>query len=390
MNDEIVHSIDEYIKKRDDLIYHGGYIYRGQCYSSWSLEPGIIRRIKKTYPGIGQSSVLFYNAKECTVDLIKKARTLPDFKNNECDLNILAMLQHYGAATLLLDFTYEPLVALYFACQPYIENNSEFDGKVFCINYSSQVKSEKSPVRSVVDPSRLCIESVFDPGGHRGIWHWTVPDDLPCKRSKRQQSVFVFGWSLYWEYQTSQLADELQTVIIPASSKKDILKVLDEKYDISEQTLFPDVQGFAQSNSYEKVIRHIDAEDFYAMGEKEWWDGKFEWSAEYFKMAFKKKPDWVDAICRHVLALRYEGYSLESASDIIEESIASLGENWKFLLCKAEISDGPEEDLEYLIKRAEQIANKANESQKFFMYIEKYLFSVSYLLERLDAGSSPA
>ena len=45
-----------------------------------------------------------------------------------CDLELLADLQHYGAATCLIDFTQSPLTALWFACKD--EDNLGKDGKV--------------------------------------------------------------------------------------------------------------------------------------------------------------------------------------------------------------------------------------------------------------------
>jgi hypothetical protein len=162
MNDTKIHEIDEYITNSDNLINSGFFTYRGQCCSSWSLEPGIIRKIKRTYTGIGESGLLFRLSVDHVIGLLKKVRENRLFTENECDLNILAILQHFGAATPLLDFSYDPLVALYFACEPYEENAVESDGKVFCINYPSQIRSHSSPLRPVTDPSRMNIVSTLD------------------------------------------------------------------------------------------------------------------------------------------------------------------------------------------------------------------------------------
>lgn len=185
--------------------------------------------------------MLFSLSLDSTLDLLKSARSSGHFDQEECDLNVLAILQHYGAATPLLDFTNDPLVALYFACQPYEKNGLESDGKVFSINFPEQVRSHKSPMRPVTDPSKINIESDLLLDSHRGIWYWNTPDHLPCKRNKKQQSVFVFGWDLYWEYYTDNLIKELKTIAISADSKEDILKKLEEEHGISERTLFPDM-----------------------------------------------------------------------------------------------------------------------------------------------------
>ena len=160
MNENKIHKLDEYITKSNELINSGFFTYRGQCCSSWSLEPGIIRKIKRTYLGIGQSGLLFRLSVDNVIGLLKKARDNNHFTKNECDLNILAILQHFGAATPLLDFSDDPLVALYFACQPYEEDAVESDGKIFCINYPSQIRSHSSPLKPVTDPSIINIRNL--------------------------------------------------------------------------------------------------------------------------------------------------------------------------------------------------------------------------------------
>ena len=55
-------------------------------------------------------------------DLIRKAKQRGYNKKDGTELNvldILAELQHYGAATCLIDFTYSAQIALWFACQPH-------------------------------------------------------------------------------------------------------------------------------------------------------------------------------------------------------------------------------------------------------------------------------
>ena len=53
-------------------------------------------------------------------DLIEKARSLGHDQREAqqlSDLELLAELQHFGAATCLIDFSQSALVALWFACQ---------------------------------------------------------------------------------------------------------------------------------------------------------------------------------------------------------------------------------------------------------------------------------
>jgi len=362
-------SLDEYEKRVNALIENGFFTFRGQCCSSWSLEPGIIRKVKRTYTGIGQSGLLFRLSVDHVMDLIKKARENKYINSDECDLNIIAILQHYGAATPLLDFSNNPLVALYFACQPCEENGLGTDGKVFCINYSAQIRSKTSPLRPVTDPFRVNIESALEDAS-RYIWYWQPTDDL-CRRSERQESVFVFGWGLYWKYDTEKLIDELDILVISAENKKDFLRELKAKYNISEVTLFPDVYGFAQSNSHMKLIDHFSAEDFYQKGEEEWSNGSPEWAAEYYRMAYTKNSDWTDARCKCALALNWSGEQ-DRALKIIDLSIAALGKRWQFIACKSIIDQMVNSNWKSQMREAEKIASDLKQEQEFRAFVYKY------------------
>jgi len=75
----------------------------------------------------------------------------------------------------------------------------------------------------------------------------------------------------------------------------------------SPHTLFPDIYGFTQSNSHDKIIKHFSTEEFYYKGEDQWRDGSLEWAAEYYKMAYTKKSGWIDARCKCALALNWNG-----------------------------------------------------------------------------------
>ena len=99
---------------------------------------------------------------------------------NLSDLELLAELQHNGAATCLIDFTASPLIALWFACQ----ENPGKNGKVAAM--------------ATGDPGRFSIvdyEGVSKPimefFGKEELWKWT-----PAHQNNRivaQNSVFVFG-----------------------------------------------------------------------------------------------------------------------------------------------------------------------------------------------------
>ena len=149
------------------------------------------------------------------------------------------------------------------------------------------------------------------------------------------------------------------------------MKELEKRHDLSEQTLFPDIYGFAQANSHNKIIQYFSAEEFYSKGEEQWRNGSPEWAAEYYKMAYTKKPDWVDARCKCALALNWNGEQSE-ASDIIDESIVKFGEKWKFVACKSIISQMVKKDWKVDMRKAEEMAGIKNESSEFKIFVNNY------------------
>lgn len=87
------------------------FFFRGQTNCNWDVVPGIFR---ENY--LSHESELINGA---------YLRNPAEFRQLDTDFEKLAKLQHYGLPTRLLDVTSNPLVALYFACQPYQEYNKE-------------------------------------------------------------------------------------------------------------------------------------------------------------------------------------------------------------------------------------------------------------------------
>lgn len=81
------------------------FFYRGHADVLWDLKASIFRSDE----GIKNEHLLFR-------DIV--AHEPQDFSQCKSALDYLVQMQHYGLPTRLLDVTTNPLVALYFACQP--------------------------------------------------------------------------------------------------------------------------------------------------------------------------------------------------------------------------------------------------------------------------------
>ena len=131
-----VKNIAEYLKEISETKAkwpNSNLVFRGQENEEWLLESSAERRLKASLPSQEGITEPFLEYHE---NLLKKCR-LKNYDRREqkqlYDLELLADLQHHGAATCLIDFTRNALVALWFACK-----KSDANGKVFVVNIADQ------------------------------------------------------------------------------------------------------------------------------------------------------------------------------------------------------------------------------------------------------------
>ena len=113
---EVVEKVSNHLKNNAPDNIDLKFYYRGHSNIDYALCPSIARYRHNI--GVELSLIEAANYK------------MPDEFNKDGDLlTTLAKMQHYGLPTRLIDFTTNPLVALYFACQ---EKN--VDGEVIELN----------------------------------------------------------------------------------------------------------------------------------------------------------------------------------------------------------------------------------------------------------------
>lgn len=89
--------------------YREGWVYRGHKSQIYRLKPSIEREDFGEWAGTEYKILREFQSK---APMHFESSQLP---SPDCKLRWLAIMQHYGAPTRLLDFTYSPYVALYFA-----------------------------------------------------------------------------------------------------------------------------------------------------------------------------------------------------------------------------------------------------------------------------------
>ena len=242
---EPIKSVQEFIEWTQQL--NGKMLlYRGLADAGWKVESSAHRRIEAS-----EEEPTLVNFQNYIKRLLDNAG-LQGFRNQHgrklSDLELLAELQHYGAATCLIDFTENALIALWFACQ----EEPEKDGKVVAMATDDTETFYTVSYEDLDKP----IEKFLNPGE---LWKWT-PSSMN-NRIVAQQSVFVFG-----EEEMYNLLYGYDKIRIDAESKKDILATLEKSFGVKEQNLFNDLAGFALHNAHDKPYDGYAAEDYFLLG----------------------------------------------------------------------------------------------------------------------------
>ena len=257
---------------------HKLYAYRGQGNQEWPLRSAATRRLLHTYGDglLANPSTLLSRYLEYHRDTLLQPARVRGFGTENAqqlsDLQLLAKLQHFRAATGLLDFTRNPLIALYFGCQ-----NPTHDGRVFLIDITpSYVDSQ------VVTPhDDETIDRLYQSSSARGgpvVWQAPIVGEAG-PRVIAQQSIFILEHPLAI---TDQLVDD---ILIKKDAKSSLLESL-RGLGVDEDYLFGDLYGFAQSNHSKAPLR-VDITETKSLGidllKQKNYEGAIQRFTEYLK-----------------------------------------------------------------------------------------------------------
>ena len=255
---------EEHISEWEEIhdLQEDGWIYRGQKDSTKKLETTLERACKNYKVSLEKAKVI---ENRLLREFKRKYHHYsPHIPNRKNTLEWLSLMQHYGAPTRLLDFTYSIYVAAYFALEEALAPEEADKGyAVWAINGDWAIKKsallfKKEPeirkfLKEFIEEEK---EEVFEKA-FRGLnpKRFACPQN-PFRLNERltiQKGVFMCpgnvtfpfeenlcflsGWKEKWN---------IKKIIIPEQLRRKSLDKLSDM-NISRATLFPGLDGFAQS-----------------------------------------------------------------------------------------------------------------------------------------------
>ena len=252
----------------------GQYLFRGVSKECYKIEASACRRLPT---GSDDPSKLL----DINKRLIDDARTLGhDLKDGRelSDLDLLAELQHCGAATCLIDFTHSALIALWFACQQSTEGAA--NGKVSAVRVDEPGRFKRVTPELVTEKG---IDYFFTPDEYQ-LYKWQPK--LQNNRIIAQQSIFLFGGS--------PIVPVAECAIL-RDFKQNLLTSLNQSSGITEASMFPDFDGFARLHTHKKLDVEPDAQGNLQRGIEAYERGDMAGAINYYDKAMELNPDYADA-----------------------------------------------------------------------------------------------
>ena len=262
-------TIDKYLVQiREAAAPLGIYAYRGQGKAEWKLHSAATRLLVREYGDSITSDETEF--RKLYVDyhretLIGSARTRGfgvEIGRHLNDWELLAKLQHFGAPTGLLDFSWSPLVALWFACE-----EPDNDGELFMVDtgdplYAAQLQTdtEHHDLASVLSGTQISQQMSY--------WEPSASGDASA-RILRQRSLFIVGRPLV--HVDGRMIKALR---IAQGDKNQLLSEL-KTLDVNQESLFLDIHGFAGAIQRRRLpditpVAHVrTANRFYQQGQYE-------------------------------------------------------------------------------------------------------------------------
>lgn len=230
-----------------DFHHHIRLWYRGQSDDDWELRPGVYRESFN----VSSEQERLEKEQQMTQDFKVQSASL--FSENKSDEELYFLQQHYKMPTRLLDWSYTPLNALYFAvCNDIDKNGALFMMDAYQLAKSQNANADENNGFRGTPTSKfpLFIKAI------QTISHWKNIDTFPKhilpirpyytdKRIILQKSCFTFhvpGKDIL----TLEHNSSLRKYIIPKDKKSGIRREL-SLLGINDFTTYGDMEALART-----------------------------------------------------------------------------------------------------------------------------------------------
>jgi FRG domain len=221
------------------------WAFRGERDERWPLYCSLSRYLQNF--GVARAA---WPAQEDRILRIFKRKAhhfLPKAPEWDDDFQWLALMQHHGAPTRLIDFTWSPYVAAFFALERTLA-----DGVVWAMN-PARIDSSRAPRPVRMDPRlKGNFRRYFLKGNQRFIW-MGEPHTMN-QRLIAQSGTFAVPGAIDVPVEeiVSQSDPEnvLAKIILRNAVRETGMREL-YRMNITYATLFPDLDGLAKSMGYE-------------------------------------------------------------------------------------------------------------------------------------------
>jgi hypothetical protein len=239
-----VSTWNEFVAMAADL---DGWAFRGQQDARWTLNSSLSRYLEAFIP-------------DRTTWRIREERAIRIFRRKahnylsnpavlDNDLRCLALMQHHGAPTRLLDFTKSAFAAAFFAMESAVN-----DAAVYALNtprlWNATPAKDSTLSRDNIDPrSEGNFSRYFLPNENEILWIGE-PTEMDQRLVAQSGTMVVPGVldksldEILREYRDEDIL--IKKIILPQGLREEAMKAL-YRMNITNATLFPDLDGLARS-----------------------------------------------------------------------------------------------------------------------------------------------
>lgn len=284
---QLVKAIDRVLEKARKG--EGRFAWRGQSDASWALHSSLYRRIFSPENSAAPKEDALREAERKLLNELHRWGLHSRRESGRLSiLSQLAMLQHYGAPTRLIDVSFNAWVGAWFAVERRNDDLDEKDARLFAIDVSSRLIGEMDECRFWEDSTRAPWRTNKRGGLSQASWTTRVfawkPGAIDTRISA-QSGGFIFGgvpntmksetsrfqfpkspnpddgyWSIDEGRRSCCLAlrphmlnatkgavrsGAVFTFRIKAKAKAEIRDRIERMFGYSPSTIYPDFMGFA-------------------------------------------------------------------------------------------------------------------------------------------------